>query len=38
MYDVFSWSKIEEIREMRQNGKTIPQIKELFQESAKGQE
>jgi len=31
-------TRIEEIREMRQNGKTIPQIKELLQEPAKGQE
>ena len=29
-------TRIEEIREMRQNGKTIPQIKEMLQESAKG--
>ncbi len=31
-------TRIEEIREMRQNGKTIPQIKELLQESVKDQE
>lgn len=31
-------ARIEEVRDMRQDGKTIPQIKELLQKSAKSQE
>ena len=31
-------NRIEEIRDMRQDGKTIPQIKEILQKSAKNQE
>ena len=31
-------NRIEEIRDMRQDGKTIPQIKEMLQKSAKSQE
>ena len=31
-------NRIEEIRDMRQDGKTIPQIKEMLQKSAQSQE